>query len=401
LATSTIVLGQEGKNIHSVLFTGTYTSLPWYNVSGGIKSGFAYNDNVDLSTTIQFGNILDWDNNAIIYIYGIGNNGGSVSSLTGDYQGASNIEALQSFKLFEVWGQKNFKEGRFSLLFGMYNLNSEFDIINPATFFINSSFGMGAEYAQSGENGPSSFPYSSVGVRATARIDENKIVKVAVLDGVSGDPQRPLRNTQKYTTSDGLLIATELTIFTDKNHERNAQNIDRKDISRWIKVGRNKEENDYNRLNIGGWYYTSQFVELLDSTVASKGNGGMYIGYQQYFSINPEKGRYISLFGRAGFANPSYNRLGTALSGGIVFHELIRNDQIGLAFTSAINGDSYRSIMPMDEKAETAIELTYTSFLTSFLTVQPDIQYIINPNTDKSLSNALSFALLAQISFGI
>ena len=47
--------------------------------------------------------------------------------------------------------------------------------------------------------------------------------------------------------------------------------------------------------------------------------------------------------------------------------------------------------------AEVAVELTYRFVLTDWLALQPDIQYIVNPGTDPTLSNALTLAIRAEL----
>jgi porin len=49
--------------------------------------------------------------------------------------------------------------------------------------------------------------------------------------------------------------------------------------------------------------------------------------------------------------------------------------------------------------AEKAIEITYLMQLTKWLAVQPDLQYVIHPNTDPTIANALAFQLRFEISF--
>jgi porin len=49
--------------------------------------------------------------------------------------------------------------------------------------------------------------------------------------------------------------------------------------------------------------------------------------------------------------------------------------------------------------AEKTIEITYLMQLTKWLAVQPDLQYVIHPSTDSTLSNALAFQLRFEISF--
>ncbi len=55
------------------------------------------------------------------------------------------------------------------------------------------------------------------------------------------------------------------------------------------------------------------------------------------------------------------------------------------------------------QNIETNFELTYRARITSWLTVQPDIQYWIHPNMDPTLKNDLLFMIHFEIShvFGL
>ena len=55
-------------------------------------------------------------------------------------------------------------------------------------------------------------------------------------------------------------------------------------------------------------------------------------------------------------------------------------------------------LIPVDE-FELAIEVTYAAVVTSWLSVQPDLQYIINPGTDPSRDDALLLGVRTVISF--
>ena len=47
------------------------------------------------------------------------------------------------------------------------------------------------------------------------------------------------------------------------------------------------------------------------------------------------------------------------------------------------------------------IELTYSTQLTDWLRVQPDVQYVINPGADRSLDNALVIGIRFEFSNSI
>lgn len=390
---------EEGKRIGSMRVLGVYTSLPWYNFRGGVDQGFVYMDNLDISATYQLGNILDWKDNFIFYLYSIGNHGQKASKLMGDFQIASNIESPKSWKIFEAWAQKNFLNGQLSLLAGMYDLNSEFDVLIPATSFINSSFGIGGEFAQSGLNGPSIFPYSSLAIRVSGVLSERIQLKAAVLDGVSGNPSRPNANPINLMISDGVLIASELSVFSENSGMQSKKNNERKDISRRIKVGRIKPENNFNKINVGIWSYTSEFELINDSLRKEKGNLGAYLGFQRYINFKATSVSYISIFGRAGLANGNFNQLNSSFSGGLTIYEIFGNDLIGLAFSKVSNGKKFLEINSNLKRSETAFEFTYSYFINNFMTIQPDLQFILNPSMRNDLENAFAFSLLFQISY--
>jgi len=52
-----------------------------------------------------------------------------------------------------------------------------------------------------------------------------------------------------------------------------------------------------------------------------------------------------------------------------------------------------------EERSEVTLELTYLAQFGSHLAVQPDLQLVMNPNTDRRLKNAVAFILRFELSF--
>ena len=79
-------------------------------------------------------------------------------------------------------------------------------------------------------------------------------------------------------------------------------------------------------------------------------------------------------------------------------------DELGLGIAIARNGshfiDSQRQQGSPVRRSEIAIELTYLTQVTPRLALQPDLQYIINPNTDPGIRDALAFMLRFELSIG-
>lgn len=78
-------------------------------------------------------------------------------------------------------------------------------------------------------------------------------------------------------------------------------------------------------------------------------------------------------------------------------------DEFGIAGAMARNGAQYiagqqQVGLPVNA-AETAIELSYLAQIAPWLAVQPDLQYVIHPNTDSRLRNAMVAQLRVELKF--
>ena len=76
------------------------------------------------------------------------------------------------------------------MLVGLYDLNTEFDALESAGLFLNSSQGIGPEFAQSGLNGPSIFPTTTLGLRAKWAPGSRFYLESVVLNGLAGSEVR-------------------------------------------------------------------------------------------------------------------------------------------------------------------------------------------------------------------
>ncbi len=377
-----------------VSFDAVYTSDVAANLSGGVDRGVRYLDNLDLALTLDSEPLVGWSGTTV-FLYGLGNQGGSISGLVGDAQGVSNIAAPTAWRLYEAWVEHVLPGERLSLLAGLYDLNSEFDVVWTSSLFVNSSHGIGAEYGQSGRNGPSIFPVTSLGIRARASAADRLILKAVVLDGVPGDPDRPRRTHIAFADGDGWLMAAEAVLLVGGDSEWYTE------PSRFRLVSRTDVELFDARFAVGAWKYTAGFAELRDPRILalwapSHRNQGVYALAEMSLlreSSDPAQG--LSGFARFGVANNRINRFGSYLGLGLVYTGLLPgrgDDQAGLALAVARNGDPYfESVAPLGtpDRSEAVIEATYLAGITSWLSIQADLQYIVNPGTEPNVSNAL------------
>lgn len=351
-------------------FAAEYTVDLLNNASGGIATGFRYIDNLDVTLEIDFAEAWEFGDGTL-FLYGLYNNGTTFSDeLVGDLQVVSNIDTKEVWRVFELWYELSGE--RWSVRTGFYDLNSEFDVKNSGEIFLNSSHGIGPDFAQTGKNGPSIFPVSSLAVRAQVEFD-SVTARVAILDGVPGDPDNPASNAIDLGGDDGILAVGEVEILTQNG-----------------------------RLWAGYWHYSADFERLDDSTVGD-GNDGWYIGVEQQLKLC---GRSVSAYVRYGEADESFNPIKSFIGFGVVMDAPLMNrpgDQLGLGIATARVGDPYKAALSDagigPKSHETAWELTYRAKINEKLALQPNIQFVQNPAASSTLEDAWVIGLRVQITY--
>jgi len=299
------------------------------NATGGLKRGQVFLGNID--AIAQFNGAKLWNiDGSTVFLYGLGNHGGKPSSLVGDAQGLDNIEANSTFRLYEAWIEQTFSSSRTSMLAGLYDVNSEFDSKETSGLFINSSHGIGPDFSQSGENGPSIFPVTSLGVRLKWLPSRNTYIQAVVLDGVPGNPDKPNGTRIQWGKNDGLLSIAEVGYV---------RGDDAPSFSRATSSSHDM------RAAFGFWAYSSKSEPILPG--GSKSNWGLYGMVEKNVYREAEgDGQGLSVFARSGVAESSVNRFGLYASSGAVYTGLFRGrdeDQMGLGIAIAKNTDDYRT----------------------------------------------------------
>ncbi len=380
-----------------------YNGAAFANLGGGVRAGGTYTSNLNLQLNVDADALFGWPD-SIAYLDVLWLQGGLPSNFIGDAQGVSSISAPNTVKLYEAWIQKNLLENRVSVLAGLYDLNSEFYRLLSAGLFLNSSFGIGPEFAQSGVEGPSIFPDTSVGMRIALKSAEGLVVRVAVLDGVPVD--RPDGSRGIFKRGDGTLIVTEVDLL-DRPERRT------RPASTQRRLGRQAMLGEYDaKAAIGGWYYTATFNDLSETQpngqpVQHRGSSGFYVLTDQLLYRNPDQPeRKVTGFVQAGLGDYRVDRFGAYLGTGLTAVGVFEGrtaDELGLGLAYARNGSHYMSAQRAQElpvtNAEKTIELTYLIQINSWLMLQPDLQYIITPNTTTAIPNAWAFQLRIEMSF--
>ena len=377
----------------AVVPTFSYTGELVGNAAGGARRGAAFAGAAGLQATILLRRLVGW-HGARIFVFALGTHGGAPSDLVGDVQGVSNLEARAAVRLEEAWLQQNLLDNRLSWLVGRYDLNTEFYRLQSGALFVNSSFGIGPEFAQSGVAGPSIFPNTAVGTRVDFKPSPNVVWRAAVLDGVPvGRPEGGIR---LFAPGDGVLLVGEVALLSRPDTLGEPR-------QRRFQIGRGPTRSYMGKLALGAWYYTARFPDVVatlpnGAPARHRGSGGAYlIGDQTVWSR-------LTAFAQLGLGDGRVNQIGGYVGGGLTFTAPVPSrtqDVLGLAVAAARNGSHYERAQAAagDPAAgETTVELTYLVQLGSWLTVQPDAQYVIHPGGTRATRNAVVLGLRAAVS---
>src|SRR2546430_10479951 len=215
-----------------------------------------------------------------------------------------------------------------------YTRSSDLYRLQSGALFINSSFGIGPEFAHSGLAGPSISPNTAVGTRVDLKPSPNVVWRAAVLDGVPVD--RPGDGTRVFASGDGALLVGEVALLARPD----TVGVPRQ---RRFGIGRGRARPYGGKLAIGAWYYTARFSDLVDTlpngaSVQHRGSGGVYL-------IGDLTVRSLTAFAQLGLGDGRVNQIGGYVGGGFTLTAPFSSraqHALGLAVAGGGEGCAFR-----------------------------------------------------------
>jgi porin len=355
----------------------TYVGELWQN-DGGLKTGTDYMQALDASLSIDMKKLFGLQAGGKFYVEGFYTAGKSLDRYyTGAEQASSAIDTyyVQGFlKLYQLYYEQQF--GATEVLAGKYDIQQQFATTRPMDLFGNKGQAMNYAFFVAGQvTGPTTsiYPNTALGLRIKQTFNDRWSVKVGLLDGQADRPngETGFEFKNKY----GVLGIGEVD-FTPWEHTK-------------IMAGVWGETGEFSKLG----QYTSSFAP-----VTTWGEIGSYVGAAtRLYTIEGARG--VDGFFNVGFAPGDTNIINRSYDAGLTVTGLIAArpyDKLGVAVSVAENGPGFKADAILAgfrlHNDETAYELTYRAKLTEWLTVQPDIQYIVHP-ADGMIKNAFVFGL--------
>lgn len=343
-------------------------------LSGAENQAGRFLDNIDATADVSLERLWGWSG-AHVYAHLLSNSGGAPNDVAETLQGVDNIEvARPRAKLYQFWVEQSFADDRFSVLAGLYDLNSEFYQTEAAGLLIAPAFGIGSELAATGPNGPSIFPSTALALRARWATSAHQKLQIAVLDaaaGVLGDP-----GGVDTSFDDGALVIVEWT------------------------------RNGAVQMRVGAWRYTDRQDDIRDVNAFGapirRHAQGMYVSIEG--PLVHSAGRETTGFLRIGAADGDTTVYRGGWQAGVnVAPAFVSRPEsaFSIGVDQGLIDPKQRANMgdlgQSPAHAELALEITYADQLIRHVTLQPDLQFIHDPAADRDRNDVVVGTLRVAI----
>ncbi len=387
-------------------FDGTVTVDALRN-RGGQRNGGGAMTNIDLGVTADLEKLAGW-NGATAYVNVLYSGGSQVNaSYTGSLMGVSSIEVnVPTARLFQAWIQQNFFNDQFSLLAGIYPIDSEFFAMESASVLIHPAFGTPGDLALTYV--PSEFNHAAPGLRAKwLSADRTLYGMAAVVNGVAGDPDYTKSYFFKSSGGQGAFVIGE---FGWKPREAG---ITLKPVEP-VRTVPTEELYDYERFKpegkyaVGLWRYSKpppgQYAVDADGEPAQgHSQGGYVLAENTLFGLG-EKGRDVSAFARYSWSNGLATAIDRTWNVGVRVRGPLASRPDDVLVIGTVYGglsSGYRSTQAADGNltaaSENVVEITWRAALTRYLAVQPVAQWIRHPGGGADTERATVLGVRMQI----
>ena len=373
----------------------------WGNTVGGLKTGAVATGVIQLATAVDFEKLMDWKGGSFYSRWLCLTGEDPSATMLGNLLGVSSIAGYDTFRNAELWMQQKFLGDQVSLRAGQLTLDSEFVISDYGSLFVNDSFGWSAFIYTSIPNGAPAYPMGAPGVRLKLEPTEKISFKMAVCQNTVY-PQNVNNHgfDWNFNANKGLFYINEATYRYDMGLP--------------------------GQVKAGAWFDSGTFPNLASSTASFLGNDGFYaimdqmiyrptdpqntikkigdqgLGIFESVAFEPGDRNFFNFYCESGFnykgllPTRSQDSCGLAIAYGNASNATISQQQSQYA----VSGNTLPGATGMTGLSfEMVLEATYQAQITPWLSIQPDLQYIIHPGAAQNLSNAFVIGLRASVTF--
>jgi len=360
------------------------------DVSGGVRTGAVFQGKLETIVKADLEKMFGLRGlNFFANSFQIHNTGGIRRDHVGSFNTISNIEALATTRLSELWLEQSFGD-TFSIRFGQLAADAEFFISDYSVFLMTSDWP--SITAQNLPSGGPAYPLSTPGIRL--KFEPNKqLTFLAAL--FNGDPSGPGPEDAQIKNRYGLNFRVQdPPLLIGEAQYRYNQDKDAKGLAGIWRLGFWHHFGDFDsqRFDTAG----RSLADPLSNGIARKlrGTSGIYgvVDHQLYRPPGGDKDSGISVFSRAGVSAPDRNPVEFYLDGGIVFSGMLPkrpDDKVAATFlysrisrdAAALDRDmiAFTGLPQPIRDYELNLALVYQAQIVPGWTIQPAFHYVFHP----------------------
>ena len=381
-----------------ITFTTQYIAEIWGNPIGGASNGTDYTGLMSFQGDIDLQKLLGWQGASFsTRWYWL-----SGRDLSADYVGnifaVSNISGFHTVRMNELWLQQKFMDDHVSIRAGQMGADSEFYVSTHAIIFLNGAFSWSPTLFTNMPNGGPVYPMGTPGIRLEIAPVNWLSYRGAVFQG-NPFAQDVNRHGFKWdlSASNGYCSIHEITIRL--NQEPGSSGLPGTfKIGGWFDTAPDPNTNSTLPWSYGLHFVADQMLyrEVHPDVASATDSKG------QQTSVASSVNQGLGAFTHIGLSPQNFSFINFYIDGGLTYKGLIPsrdNDVVGVAV-----GYGHLTNDPQDNQGrsnpgyEIILETTYEIEFASWLSLQPDLQYVIHPS-GTNIPNALVLGARTVLSF--
>jgi porin len=381
-----------------ITFTAQYIAEIWGNPVGGVSSGTVYTGLMTLEGKIDLQKLLGW-RGASFSTRWYWLSGQDISAEhVGNIFSASNISGYATIRMNELWLQQNFCGDRISIRVGELGADSEFYVSTYAIVFLNAALSWSPSLFTNTPNGGPVYPMSGPAIQLALTPVTWLNYHGAIFQG------NPFaQNVNRYgfrwdlSSSNGYFSIHELTF--QLNQESGSRSLPGTfKIGGWFDTAPDPNTNSSQPWNYGLYLVADQMlyrVADLDTALVTDNKN-------QQAAAAPPTNKGLGMFTHLGLTPQNSSFINFYIDGGLTYKGLIpsrNNDVLGVAVAYGhLSHNALNNVGASNPGYEIVLETTYQIELATWLSLQPDVQYVIHPS-GTNIANALVLGARATLSF--
>jgi porin len=363
--------GRQALEARGIVPYATYIGEFFANSGGGLSDGSVWAGLLDFGVEVDLDKTIGWEG-GVFYANAFYFEGNDVSGdFVGDFNAVSNLYTTTSFNVYNIFLRQSLSD-RSSTWFkvGQLALDDDFMVSETSLLFLNASFG--PLPTQSGNLAAPIYSLAAPGLVVHAGPVDDWYLQAAVYAGDAGPAESDNQGFEWRTGGSA-------------------------GWSWFAESGIHYADNDESVLKLGAYYHAGD--------VANFANGGTEDGLFSVYAVldhrlvdASESACGVSLFVRGGYVRDDELAVVDGyVDAGFVLDGIFRDeDALGFAVSHTGFADDFR-VVEGGTSSETVFELTYQTRLSEWCVIQPDLQYIVDPQSNGK--NSFVFGLRTELSF--